>query len=439
MATSPPVALPGHLIACTVTFRNFSGQRRSAVPIVHQHPKQRMSSFSFSGPGRAELDQQAARIAYLIAGFLRGTLTVPEHQELDDWVGENDRNMELFEDLTDEAQRSATLQWADSLQGYERSPRIGKLKRTLPRLRRYWPAAAACLLLAAAAWWWVYRPAPPTREPLAAVLASGRGAILTTPDGRSFPLYGDTTVYPAEGGQLYVREQTLRYVPPAGTAGPALRHSLRTLPGSTFAVVLADSTRVWLNAASRLEYPAAFPLQVRTVTLHGEAYFEVTPDPARPFRVRTGDVELQVLGTAFNVKGYTNEVTTTLVEGRLQVSGAGQQAVLLPGEQLHCPKEAPFQKRPRADVAAVLAWQQGLFVFRDAPLSEVVAELSRWYSAELAVRGNAALPVTAAIPRDLPLQRVCSILEHTGRIRIYGEGPSLIVETTSRKDSLQER
>src|SRR5690606_34175743 len=107
--------------------------------------------------------------------------------------------------------------------------------------------------------------------------------------------------------------------------------------GGKFQVVLPDGSKVWLNAASSLRFPAAFDGSMRQVELRGEAYFEVAPDKSRIFQVVTRDQTVQVLGTHFNINAYADEpsVNTTLLEGSVRISDSktNTSQLLKPGEQ----------------------------------------------------------------------------------------------------------
>ena len=117
---------------------------------------------------------------------------------------------------------------------------------------------------------------------------------------------------------------------------PALVYNTIDIPiGGEYQLVLADGTKVWLNADSKLRFPVSFTAERREVYLEGEAYFEVAKDSAREFWVHAGAMDVKVLGTSFNVKAYERleTVATTLVEGSVEVACAGKSFQIVPGEQ----------------------------------------------------------------------------------------------------------
>ena len=116
--------------------------------------------------------------------------------------------------------------------------------------------------------------------------------------------------------------------------------------------MLADGTKVWLNSASRLIYPQSFMGKERRVVLSGEAFFDVAHDAERPFIVETSRMNVKVLGTRFNVNDYDDneEVSTTLVNGSVEIVSGGQQAFrLVPGEQAYG-EEDELEKNGKVNV-----------------------------------------------------------------------------------------
>src|SRR5690606_24636103 len=154
--------------------------------------------------------------------------------------------------------------------------------------------------------------------------------------------------------------------------------------GGTYQVTLSDGTRVWLNAESRLIYPTRFDGDARNVELEGEAFFEVSSS-TKPFFVQSSDQIIEVLGTEFNISAYGDnlQTTTTLVSGSvsLQNRQSAQVRTLEPGEQAIVREDKVGVRT--VDVADYTAWKDGLFVFNDTPLSEVLGQLQRWYGVDL--------------------------------------------------------
>ena len=203
-------------------------------------------------------------------------------------------------------------------------------------------------------------------------------------------------------------------------------------------LVLADGSRVWLNRHSTLRYPKAFgPGEARELALTGEGYFEVVPDPARPFLVHTGNLVTKVLGTAFALRAYRPDslVALRVTSGKVTFypeAQVGDGVRLLANEQaVFAGRGGPIAKGAITD-PNFLAWQTGRLSFRNAPLAEVVRTLSEYYgrSLVLAGAGLASCRLTAefrseGLPEVLETLRLTHGLgyrEAAGEVRLDGPG-----------------
>jgi transmembrane sensor len=173
-----------------------------------------------------------------------------------------------------------------------------------------------------------------------------------------------------------------------GTRNIPADNSMTTIScafGDKSSIVLPDSSRVWLNSGSKLTFSSDFK-NGRNVVLEGEAFFSVSRDKSSPFRVKTTDIDIEVLGTEFNVKAYAEEntVSTTLVEGSVKISGKYQQTVLKPDQKLVFDKETKKMRIQKlADTAPDTEWKDGRFVFRNESLAELVPKLERWFDVDI--------------------------------------------------------
>jgi len=162
-------------------------------------------------------------------------------------------------------------------------------------------------------------------------------------------------------------------------------NTITTPRGGQYQVMLADGTHVWLNAASSIRFPQSFNGPQRLVELSGEAYFEVAKDKSHPFIVQANGTKVQVFGTHFNVNAYpdNNNVTTTLLEGSVQMSNNSQATMLVPGEQGVSTRSGGAINVSRADIQQVIAWKNGYFIFHDLSIVEVMKQVSRWYDVDI--------------------------------------------------------
>lgn len=388
-----------------------------------------------SSPSSA--DRQAYRIAFLIAGFLQDRLTPDEHRELDNWVTASLDNQRLFEELTDPAkieEGNAMLRRSRPDQLLQQVKR--RLRFTVPRrpvtLQRIWPyLASACLLIVVVVTLLKTEDNGGQRgkmqtESVTYDLPPGSNkATLTLADGTTRRLDSAIQGTLATQGGASVRKDDsdwLAYQMGVSNSMEAPVFNILNVPrGGAFRLLLSDGTRVWLNAESSLKYPAAFTGKEREIELSGEAYFEVAQDASRPFIVRTSNVETLVLGTTFDINTYPEKKTIdiTLAQGLVKVRpiNSPQKAALLrPGQQAEVDRAGSQVKVAWANVVTTLAWKNGLFVFQNTPLDEVLVQIGRWYNVSTADSTTSANHFNASIPRSVPVSRLLHMLEQTGQV-----------------------
>jgi len=187
-------------------------------------------------------------------------------------------------------------------------------------------------------------------------------------------------------------------------------------------IVLADGSKIWLNAASTLKYPSSFSGTERLVQLSGEAFFEVSRNQAMPFRVLIKNAEVEVLGTTFNVMAYEEEPfsRTTLLEGVVKIANGSQKATLKPGEQAEVPyavpgASAPIRVTSGVNADAVLAWKSGFLQFSDEDIRTVMREVGRCYNIEIQYESN--IPekkISGSFSRKAGLSKILEQLSNLG-------------------------
>jgi ferric-dicitrate binding protein FerR (iron transport regulator) len=310
------------------------------------------------------------------------------------------------------------------------------------RLHRWrWAAAAAVTaLLSVAAWLLLNRPSSaPAPDTVASVPSrndvapGGNRAILTLADGTQIPLdsagagqlaqQGNTSIIKLDSGRLAYRAAT-------GATATVLYNTISTPRGGQFRITLPDGTQVWLNASSSLRYPTAFTGQERRVELTGEAYFEVAKNAGMPFRIGSKEMEVEVLGTHFNIMAYDDEevLKTTLLEGAVKVTRRGISRQLQPGQQarVHRSGEA-MEVLPDANTEEAVAWKNGFIQFDGQDINAAMRMLARWYNVEVDYRGTVPAHFRGIIPRSVPLSQVLKMMELTGEVHFSIEGNRIIV------------
>ncbi|TZF81349.1 DUF4974 domain-containing protein [Pedobacter sp. BS3] len=202
-----------------------------------------------------------------------------------------------------------------------------------------------------------------------------------------------------EGQIVYSKTTPSGNIPSAEGIEREAFNTIEVPKGGQYSLILPDGTRVWLNSASSLRYPALFAGKERNVELTGEAYFEVAKDPARPFKVSAGGTMVQVLGTHFNISAYPDDeyVATTLLEGSVKMShllkGAlsdnASEIKLKPGQQaiaLHTGGQINVRAVKNADDA--IAWKSGYFKFNNEDIRSIMKRVSRWYNVNVVYQGD---------------------------------------------------
>lgn len=368
------------------------------------------------------------RITFLLKKSGEEGLTVAEEKELTAFF-QDEANRELFnsaaaawpEEISgDEAVNPVT--WEPVLQHILLADKPGNTPVKVV-YRKWWQYAAAVMFIVAASGaWFLLQPkktVTPSVPEVAADIAPGSNkAVLQLSNGKTIVLsdaqngvvgqQGNAQVVKTDNGVLAYRRGT-------AAAGNTVEYNTMITPrGGQFRIVLQDGSIVWLNAASSLKYPVEFNGAERVVELTGEAYFEVAARPGQPFRVKSKGQEVLVLGTHFNINAYPDEAmtTTTLLTGKVKVSGAGYAGVLQPGEQVQQQENSHWQLLKNVDTETVMAWKNGYFSFNNANIVTVMRQLARWYDVNVIFETkNTAQAFMGEIPRSVSLEKALEILK----------------------------
>lgn len=209
-------------------------------------------------------------------------------------------------------------------------------------------------------------------------------------------------------------------------------HRLSIPRGETFKVVLSEGTEVFLNSDSRLVYPTVFKGKERIVSLEGEAYFKVSKDVEHPFIVKTGNVQVRVLGTEFNVRGYSPaDVRITLITGKVAVSDTcGTHNVEMePGQSAQLSTDGTFAVS-EVNIESFLYWKEGFFYFDDIPLADMMKEIGRWYNIDIEFRNSKIMDLRMHFfaNRHQDIFNLIELLNRMERVHAYFETGKLIIE-----------
>lgn len=239
------------------------------------------------------------------------------------------------------------------------------------------------------------------------------GAILTLSNGSKIVLDSVGNGVLANQNNTTVSKKNGRLVYKAGKDAQVVFNTMTTPRARQYNLELSDGTKVWLNASSSITFPTSFAANERKVILTGEAYFEVAKDK-RPFRVAVNGMQVNVLGTHFNINAYDDEasVNTTLLEGSVLITEKAKKVLLKPGQQAQKQKSGAITVNDNVNLEEVMGWKNGVFYFENANLQTVLRQLSRWYDVDVVFeRGIPARTFEGEIQRNLQLSQVLKILE----------------------------
>ena len=200
-----------------------------------------------------------------------------------------------------------------------------------------------------------------------------------------------------------------------GSSNEKIIYNTITTPrAGQYNLILADGTRVWLNAASSIKYPTAFIGNDRQVELSGEAYFEVAHNRLKPFKVKSGGQVVEVLGTHFNINSYKDEslVKTDLLEGSIKISANAKTELLKPGQESVFSIAKSSIAVKEADTQSAIAWKNGIFSFKQAELPTVMRQIARWYDLDVSYEGTVpATAITGTVDRNVNALQFFQILK----------------------------
>lgn len=340
-------------------------------------------------------------ISSLLARRLYGTLTAAEEAELEVWLNKSADNREILERLLSENIRKQEMEHLNEFDEETALKNVwAKIGRPESRGRSTWRsymvkmAAAAAVVIMLSVGFRIFKVKSPAKRlsynvEKVEIPPGANKAMLILSDGTKIDLQAAKSGNIAYQGGAVVNKQAEGKIDYQGAAtaqpGTDALNTLAVPKGGQYELTLPDGTRVWLNAASSLTYPVAFTGKQRVVTLNGEAYFEVAGNPGKPFLVHVdGKQTVEVLGTHFDIKAYNDDpdIRTTLLEGSVKVSAKNGHTIIKPGQMAVNNLKAPLIVR-NADLDAVMGWKNGLFVFNDERIEDVLRIVARWYDVEV--------------------------------------------------------
>jgi ferric-dicitrate binding protein FerR (iron transport regulator) len=396
------------------------------------------------------------RIAELNLKYVQGTISPEEMAELEAWNDQSPENRERFIQRINDLNiltnlalfQEAEDHKAEAMAGVDLAGMEFSAAKPRPRIvqisTKWWrvSAAAVFVVLVSVVCYRLLNDRAPVSNKIAVerpvqpndLLPGKDRATLTLGSGQVIDLENAANAQVAMQGAVRITKNAgglLAYKNTANVAPAEVSYNTLTTPkAGQFQIDLPDGTHVWLNNASSLRYPTVFTGSSREVELQGEAFFQVVHDARKPFHVRVGGVEIQDIGTSFNIMAYPDEqsIQTTLVDGSVKISNK-QNALTLSssGQQARVEGEA-IVVRQHANIGQVTAWKNGNFQFENADIRAVLRQISRWYDvSEVVYEGKQTThSFSGVIPRDYNASDVLKILELSD-VHFKIEGKKIIV------------
>ena len=389
-------------------------------------------------------------IARLIAASIKGDATADEEKELNAWVAESIQNRERFEQWRNEellAYKIRNYYQVDSDAIYQKMDRMIRNANIAEpavhpkKIRSLWPriAVAASIILAISivGYFVLHKPIkenyaadrlPPDVSPGGnkAFLVLGNGQRISLTDagnGTIAEQAGRSIKKTADGMVVYDRSNT------EGQPAEQVYNTVEIPRGGQYQITLGDGSKVWLNAASSLKYPAVFNGPDRQVELTGEACFEIAKDKVHPFKVKTAHQTVEVLGTVFNINSYADEknIATTLIEGAVKVTGENRPVIIRPGEQAI--NNGQQIQVAQANIDNVIDWRNGDFYLNRVNFRVAMRKIARWYDIEVIYDASVPDNIESGgwISRSKPLSAVLNAMERTGQVHFKIEGKKVYV------------
>ncbi|MCB6972353.1 MULTISPECIES: FecR domain-containing protein [Butyricimonas] len=382
------------------------------------------------------------RISEIIAAYLSGeVLSESERQEVEAWLREHDGEKEV-EVLRGMFRSARLVKEAPGTRGASVMKKIeAKVvsRRAGRKLKIRWSysvaAAIAVLLCSVLLYRWLgtnQENQVVPRDVRQNVNTSIAHLKLNTGEVVELEKY-DGKFIREDSVQIANENATLRYTSTDSVAPEKVEFNTLVIPrGSEYNIVLADGTKVFLNAGSEISYPVVFAGDKREVKLKGEAYFEVRKDERRPFFVQAGDVQIQVLGTSFNVTAYPGRgrIETTLEEGKIQLTDGRESVEVSPGKQaIYDIEDGRFEVK-QVDTKLYTAWKDGYYKFDQMTLEDIMETLALWYDLNVFYRnpGVKSLEFTGRLRRYDEVVSLFEKLEQTGLVVFEVNGKNVIIK-----------
>jgi transmembrane sensor len=369
-------------------------------------------------------------------------LTEKEQLILNNWLKEDEGNQILYNRLKNEANISEKLKSLSEFDKDEAFARFVELTKNHKTRNIYREVLkyAAILIPFIFAVWFIFQNnnkiEPEINIASTKIQPGTSKAILKLSDGTIVNLEDEKELVAEFDGTTISNTNKEIIYNPSGKKVKfrKLQYNTIEIPrGGEYQLILSDGTKVWLNSATTIKYPITFAANSRDVYLEeGEAFFEVTENKKSPFIVHTSKMNVNVLGTSFNVRAYSaeNQLATTLVTGKVLINQSknGKEYTLIPNEQaILSDEEIDIVS---VDVDRFIAWKNGRILFEENTLEEIFNDLSRWYNIDVDYTSSEVknLRFSVDVKRYDELVEILDILELTKKVKFIIEENSVTIQ-----------
>ncbi len=382
--------------------------------------------------------KETLSISDKISDILSKELDVGSQHVLDSWLAQNEQNKALFNKIcSDNTIREKIYNYKNSDAEQAFNDFLKARKQRSNRRIYYRFLSGAAVIAICFGFWALIRiqeqetqnlQVTETEQQLSDMPANK--PVLTLGDGTRMNVWGDNLYFKEteKGQKIMLGDSLLSQKEDSITADSY--NTLEVPLRCDFNFTMSDGTRVWINAASTLKYPAKFAADSRTVYASGEIYLEVAKDAGRPFYVVVDGITVKVLGTSFNIRAYADENDTkvTLLEGKIAAQINDKEYTLTPGKQLKRDKTFGETSVRTVDPAEIVSWTRGYYIFKKARLQEVVNTLKNWYGVNIMLSSGASdIIYTGVVNKEEKLEVFLRRLEEVSNVKCSCNGKFVII------------
>ena len=377
--------------------------------------------------------KETLSISDKISDILSKELDVGSQHVLDSWLAQNEQNKALFNKIcSDNTIREKIYNYKNSDAEQAFNDFLKARKQRSNRRIYYRFLSGAAVIAICFGFWALIRiqeqetqnlQVTETEQQLSDMPANK--PVLTLGDGTRMNVWGDNLYFKEteKGQKIMLGDSLLSQKEDSITADSY--NTLEVPLRCDFNFTMSDGTRVWINAASTLKYPAKFAADSRTVYASGEIYLEAAKDAGRPFYVVVDGITVKVLGTSFNIRAYADENDTkvTLLEGKIAAQINDKEYTLTPGKQLKRDKTFGETSVRTVDPAEIVSWTRGYYIFKKARLQEVVNTLKNWYGVNIMLSSGASdIIYTGVVNKEEKLEVFLRRLEEVSNVKCSCNG-----------------